>query len=57
MSGIVAAIVPFLLLIGFWFFLMRRFGAGATANPMLAKLEEIRQELEQIREELRRKNF
>jgi hypothetical protein len=57
MYDIVTALLPFVLLVGFWFILMNRFRAGGPENPMLAKLEEIRQELEQIREELRRRNF
>jgi ATP-dependent Zn protease len=57
MYDVVTALLPFILLLGFWFFLMQRFRAGGPENPMLAKLEEIRQELEQIREELRRRSF
>jgi hypothetical protein len=57
MYDLVTALLPFVLLLGFWVLLRRRFGAGGPENPMLAKLEEIRQELEQIREELRRQNF
>ena len=57
MYELVTSLLPFVLLLGFWLFLMQRFRAGGAANPMLAKLEEIRQELAQIREELRRRNF
>ncbi|TML41682.1 MAG: hypothetical protein E6G25_01675 [Actinobacteria bacterium] len=57
MYDLVTSLLPFVLLLGFWLFLMQRFRSGGTANPMLAKLEEIRQELAQIREELRRRNF
>jgi len=57
MYDLVTSLLPFVLLLGFWLFLMQRFRVVGAANPMLAKLEEIRQELAQIREELRRRNF
>jgi hypothetical protein len=57
MHGIVIAILPFVLLLGFWLVLMQRFRAGSAENPVLPKLEEIRQVLEQIREELKRRSF
>jgi ATP-dependent Zn protease len=57
MYDLFTALIPFVLLIGFWFFMMQRLRGGGAENPLLAKLEEIRQELEQIREELRRQNF
>jgi hypothetical protein len=54
--GILTALLPFLILVVFWHFVMRR-SAGRMTSPMVDKLEEIRQELVQIREELRRQNF
>ena len=57
MYDLLTALLPFLILVAFWIFLMRRTTGGRMANPMLDKLEEIRQELVQIREELRRQNF
>ena len=57
MSEILTSLLPFVVLLAFWIFLMRRTATGRMQNPMLDKLEEIRQELVQIREELRRQNF
>jgi hypothetical protein len=57
MYGIVTGLLPFLLLLGFWLFLMRNFQAGGPRNQVLAELERIRQELEEIREELKRQRF
>ena len=57
MSDFLTSLLPFLLLFVFWIFLMRRAQSGKLANPTVEKLEEIRQELVGIREELRRQNF
>lgn len=40
-------VMPFVLLMGFWVFLRRN--VEQSANPMLEKLEEIRQEMERLR--------
>jgi hypothetical protein len=41
------ALLPLLVLAAFWLFISRRVKSGT--NPMLDKLEELRQELERIR--------
>jgi len=49
-GDVIVSLLPFLLLVGFWLFLMRRMRAGGGfPNPTVDKLEEIRQELERIR--------
>ncbi len=47
-DDLVIALLPFLILVVFWIFLMRA-GTGWRNDPLLAKLEEIRQELEHLR--------
>ncbi len=49
------ALLPFLLLTGFWVFLRRN--VEQAANPMLEKLEEIRQELERLRRTIEQRGF
>jgi preprotein translocase subunit YajC len=51
---ILTSLLPFLLLFGFWSLLMRNYRAKQAATPseqqqILAKLEEIRTELERLR--------
>jgi ATP-dependent Zn protease len=58
MTGdLIVSLLPFLLLIGFWWFLVKRAGSGGFQNPTVDKLEEIRQELERIRRALERDPF
>jgi hypothetical protein len=49
------ALLPFVLLMGFWAFLRRKVEQGA--NPMLEKLEEIRQEMERLRRTMEQRSF
>jgi hypothetical protein len=49
------ALLPFLLVFGFWVFLRRNVEQGA--NPMLDKLEEIRAELERLRRSIEQRGF
>jgi ATP-dependent Zn protease len=59
-GDILSSLLPFVLLMGFWFFLMRKVGGDKMGNvnqPIVDKLEEIRRELEGIREALRHDPF
>jgi preprotein translocase subunit YajC len=49
--GILTALLPFLVLLGFWVFLMRVVNRrrSEVQEPVLDKLEQIRQELERLR--------
>jgi hypothetical protein len=49
LSDTLASVLPFLLLIGFWIYLRGRGLKSQMEAPTVAKLEEIRQELERIR--------
>ena len=50
MSELVAALLPFVVLVGVWFLVMRTGRSRmATSDPQLQKLEDIRTELERIR--------
>jgi hypothetical protein len=50
LSDTLTGVLPFLLLIGFWIYLLRGKGFRSQLEaPTVAKLEEIRQELERIR--------
>ena len=56
-SDLLQSLLPFVLLFGFWVFLMRTVRIGKGQNPMLDKLEEIRAELERIRRAVERDPF
>jgi hypothetical protein len=49
------ALMPFVLLMGFWVFLRRNVDQGA--NPMVEKLEEIRLEMERLRRTIEQRGF
>ena len=60
LSNALTSLLPFVLLLGFWIFLMRKVGGDKIGNvnqPIVDKLEEIRRELEGIREALRHDPF
>ena len=49
-TDLISALVPFALLVLFWLFLTRRVKASQAAqNPVVDKLEEIREELHRLR--------
>jgi ATP-dependent Zn protease len=57
-GDVIVNLLPFLLLIGFWVFLMRHMRSGAgVPNPTVDKLEQIRQELERIRRAVESDSF
>jgi len=54
---VIFSVLPFLLLIAFWTFLMRnRNERQPTTDPVVEKLGEILNELERIRRELAQRN-
>ena len=55
LGELVALLLPFVLLVGFWALLMQR--QRRMPNPTVDKLEEIRQELEGIRRAVERDPF
>ncbi len=48
-SDVLTGLLPFVLLFGFWMFLMRRVRGTTPQDQVVEKLEEIRQELERLR--------
>jgi ATP-dependent Zn protease len=55
--SVVFSILPFLLLIGFWLFLMRNYQSRQpSSDPVVERLDSILQELERIRRELAQRN-
>jgi hypothetical protein len=49
----ITAIAPFVLLIAFWFFIMRRVRSSTeAANPVVERLDQIHEELVRIRRTL-----
>jgi hypothetical protein len=60
LGDVLKSLLPFLLLFGFWIYLMRNVGSdkfGDVNKPTVEKLEEIRRELEGIKDALRRDPF
>jgi hypothetical protein len=57
-SDLVYSLLPFVLLIGFWFFLTKQVeGRRAGEGPVLEKLEEIQRELERLRKTIEGRDF
>jgi ATP-dependent Zn protease len=55
--NVVFSLLPFLLLLGFWVFLMRNSQARQpSSDPVVEKLDSILLELERIRRELAQRN-
>ena len=54
---VASAVLPFVLLIGFWMFLMRRIRAANPQEGIGEKLDEIRDELVRIRRALEQRNL
>jgi ATP-dependent Zn protease len=48
-GDLLTGLVPFILLFGFWMFIMRRGRGTPSQDELVVKLEEIRQELERLR--------
>jgi ATP-dependent Zn protease len=48
-GDLLTGLLPFVLLFGFWMFIMRRARGTTPQDGVVEKLEEIRQELEQNR--------
>ena len=48
-GDVLTGLLPFVLLIGFWMFLIRRMRGNTPQDQTVEKLEEIRQELERLR--------
>ena len=48
-GDVLTGLLPFVLLIGFWMFLIRRMPGNTPQDQTVEKLEEIRQELERLR--------
>jgi hypothetical protein len=48
-ESVIADLLPFLLLLAFWWFIMRQFRTTRTGPSVTDKLEEIRAELERLR--------
>ncbi len=54
---VITDLLPFLILLGFWWFIMRQFRTSPTGPSVTDKLEEIRAELERLRKAIEGSNY